>query len=240
MNNVKFIIIILLFQIIAFNSFAQKELVSDNYFGANFGGTYYRLNMEIRQQSEFVQGYSGGVTFKHLSERYKEYTLIGTIISLNYSEKGGGSFFEFSVTEDSITSITEVPYSLKTRYIELPILATGSVGNRKNRINLYLGPHLGFLISDKIGFSDSIPETGYSEHLDFKTDFGINFGAGIEREIPGGILTFDFLYSQGMSNIYKTRTINNALIYKNQGFRVSISYLLHFNNKNKNAENNKP
>lgn len=218
---------------------AQQERISDNFLGINLGGTYFRMNMNIPEQSVFVKGYTVGLTYKSYVENYKRVSMLGTIISLNYTQKGGSSFFVYSNPTDTLNPTNVAFFYLNTKYIELPVLATGRLGMRNNRINIYVGPHLGFLISEKQSFPVSKPEVAYNETLDFKTDFGINFGLGYERKIGSSIVGIDVIYSHGLSNIYKSRTVNNALIYKNQGFKVTVSYLFHFKKKSEDVKDNK-
>ena len=216
---------------------SQKEFIYENYFGFTGGIGYYHLNLNIQKKSEFVQGISAGIVYKNFTENFKSRFLMGSVFELNFSQKGGGNFVPVEVQiDDTTTGTAYVPYNLKLNYITLSYLATANIGKGKTRLNLYAGPEVGYLLSESLKFTLVEITEGYKKNIDFKTSFGLNFGAGIEREIGKSTVNIDFIYSHGLSNIYKSKTVNTALFYRNQGFMLKLSYLINLKRK-KDVEN---
>ena len=224
---------------IFFSNFAnsQKELISENYFGFTGGLGYYHLNLNIQKKSKFIQGISAGIVYKNYTENFKDKFLMGSVFELKYTQKGGENFFPVEVQiNDTTTGTAFVPYDLKLNYVTFSYLATASIGKGKTRLNLYAGPEIGYLLSESLKFTKVEITEGYKKNIDFKPSFGLNFGTGIEREIGKNTLNIDFIYSHGLSNIYKSKSVNTALFYRNQGFMLNLSYLLNLKKK-KDVEN---
>jgi len=224
---------------IFFSNFAnsQKELISENYFGFTGGLGYYHLNLNIQKKSKFIQGISAGIVYKNYTENFKDKFLMGSVFELKYTQKGGENFFPVEVQiNDTTTGTAFVPYDLKLNYVTFSYQATASIGKGKTRLNLYAGPEIGYLLSESLKFTTVEITEGYKKNIDFKPSFGLNFGAGIERAIGKSTLNLDFIYSHGLSNIYKSKSVNTALFYRNQVFMLNLSYLLNLKKK-KDVEN---
>ena len=65
------------------NSFAQKKIDKELWFGAKGGVTFSQLSISPSIKQSMEMGYLGGVSMRYIEERF-----FGIVLELNYAEKG--------------------------------------------------------------------------------------------------------------------------------------------------------
>jgi long-subunit fatty acid transport protein len=123
-------------------------------------------------------------------------------------------------------SYSEVGYSFKYEsklaYLNIPVMAKFYA---TPKFSLEFGPQIGFLLSAKADYTETLEGVSLSESEDIKdnlesVDFGLNFGAGYDFTEN---LTAGLRYNLGLSNVAKTDTGDNSKIH-NSVFSLSLGY----------------
>lgn len=150
---------------------------AQTHFGLKGGLNLAKLNISVNvpgfgsgsNSSETLTGFHAGV---YLSARLSD--AISIQPELIYSAQGGGSS-----TGD-----------IKVNYLNVPLML---VYHANPRINLHVGPQLGFVLSGTSGGQSIANELN-------PIDFGLGFGLGVE---VGSGVSLGFRYNLGLSNIAK-------------------------------------
>ena len=221
-------LIVILF-VVLLNSFAfsqETEWKTKNYIGFNVGGTMTSLFLIYNTDqaanilyidNPYLNSYSAGLSFKNFSER-----LVGISIDLNYIEKGGYNGFVYDI-DTSLTLPAMFKYS--SSYIELTPLMNIRVGKKRSHINIYAGPHISWLINDKIEFITAVNEQRYKNTADNKFEFGLNAGAGYSFDFKRSSIELRFLYSHGLTDVFNPETSNPYHWFiQNQVMSTSLAY----------------
>jgi hypothetical protein len=205
----------------------KKDFKFEYYLGAKGGLTFSQVRFYPNVQTEYLQGNTGGLIFRMISEPH-----IGIQAEINYIEKGW--------KEKPFTGqYAEVGYFHRLNYINIPILTHVNLGKKAMRFIINLGPEFGFLLSDTQGFTpDAIipPETeGYKSYY-FKpvdTSFDILFtgGLGMEYHLKGGsALSLEARIYYSLPNLYDTSKYTYQSS-QNNGAQVTLSYLFRLDRK---------
>lgn len=233
-------VLILVFFLLFFNNqniLAQEKSKSENFIGIKAGADMSALNLNVSFSNNFYikQGNTAGIVFKNLSKK-----TTGLILELNYTEKGGQNFFERGKLIDStgIDSLI-IPFNHSLTYIEFPFLMNLRLGKNKSKINLNVGPHIGYILKESIDFKEIVlNETQYKNSADNKIEYGINFSAGYGYQFNKGIIELEIRYSHGLTNIFNTRSINNSIVDQNQVLSATLAYYIKLKKNNKDVKDN--
>jgi len=135
---------------------------------------------------------------------------IGLDVAVLYTQKGfvSSDYENVKVKNDYI----EIPLNLKFKF-GIPV------------VNPYLaaGPYLDFLVR-----GDKVKQIGMEVIDEFKSQSfgaGLNFSAGVELL---GLLQLGFNYSLGLTDNYKTFTVNDANSYKGKSYTGAITLAVLF------------
>ncbi len=153
---------------------------------------------------------------------------------LSYAQKG------FALREGIDFELYNIPLPVgvtvvsKFRYVEMPVLFKGKIGNDKIKAYAIAGPAVGYAVDGQL-------ETHAQAFFDFKLlDTDIDLGAvgyeqfevsgiagiGTEIMIPSGKIFFDARYQHGFTELYDIPVFNEKI--KNQGMTLSAGYVMSF------------
>ncbi len=203
----------------------QKKFKYEYYLGARGGITSTNVRFYPNVQTEFMQGNTGGLIFRMISEPH-----IGIQIEFNYIEKG---WKEKPFTGE--LSTTE--YHHRLNYMDLPILTHVNLGKGAMRFIFNLGPEFSYLLSDSQGFTPAaeIPSDteGYKPYYfqPIDTSFDILFtgGIGLEYHLRGGsAISLEGRFFYSLPNLYDASKYTYKASQSN-GFQVNLSYLFRLN-----------
>jgi hypothetical protein len=199
----------------------QKEFKYEYYIGAKGGITLTQVRFYPNVQTAFMQGNTGGLIFRMISEPH-----IGFQIEINYIEKGW--------KEKPFTgNFADIGYFHRLNYVDMPIMTHVSLGKKAMRFILNLGPEFSYLISDSQGFTPtaSIPtdtegyKPYYFQPIDTSIDILFTGGLGMEYHLKGGsAISLEGRVFYSLPNLYDTKNY----IYKasqSNGLQVALSYL---------------
>jgi hypothetical protein len=199
----------------------QKEFKYEYYIGVKGGITLTQVRFYPNVQTSFMQGNTGGLIFRMISEPH-----IGFQIEFNYIEKG---WKEKPFTGE----FASTSYFHRLNYLDLPIMTHVSLGKKAMRFTLNLGPEFSFLMSDSQGFKPNavIPSDtdGYNPYYfqPIDTSLDILFTGGLAMEYhfrKGSALTLEGRVFYSLPNLYDTK----KYIYKasqSNGLEVTLAYL---------------
>ncbi len=214
--------------IVLINSFSfsqETEWETQNYIGINAGPTMTSIfliynttdtSRMIDINNPYLISYSAGLSFKNFSER-----LVGISVDLNYIQKGGYNEF---IYDDTLAVTSPVLFRYLPSYIELTPLMNIRTGKKRSHINFYAGPHISWLLNDKIEFSETNGHI-YKNTADSKFEFGLNAGAGYSFDFKKSSVELRFLYSQGLTDVFNPETSNPYHWFiQNQVISASLAY----------------
>ncbi len=131
-----------------------------------------------------------------------------------------GAIEEYSDRDLDITT------TIKPKYIEVPINIAYKIDLGTAKLHLFGGPYVGIGIGGKVDVNVSVMSSGrvnsFSRDIKFgsdlaRTDFGLNFGAGIEYKN----ILLRSQYGLGLSNV----SPNSLSTYENRVLGISLGYL---------------
>jgi len=203
----------------------QNDFKYELYIGAKGGMTLSQVRFYPNVQTSFLEGNTGGLIFRLLSEPH-----IGFQVEFNYIQKG---WKEKPFTGQFATT----SYFHRLNYVDLPVMTHVNLGKKAFRFILNLGPEVSFLISENQGFipPDRItPSTeGYQAYYDKKTDSPVDIlftgGIGMEYHLKGGsAISLEGRAFYSLPNLLDTK----KYIYKasqSNGILVTMAYLFQLN-----------
>ena len=217
--------------VVLINSFSfsqETEWETQNYIGINAGPTMTSIfliynttdtSRMIDINNPYLISYSAGLSFKNFSER-----LIGISVELNYVQKGGYNEF---IYDDTLAITSPVSFTYIPSYIELTPLMNIKTGKKRSHINIYAGPHVSWLIDDKIEFSADaeVGEHTYKQTADTKFEFGLNAGVGYSFDFKKSNIELRLFYSHALTNVFDAETSNAYQWFiQNQVISASLAY----------------
>ncbi len=214
------------------NLFSQEKFV-----GVKGGYVFSALNNNL-SYSEYYQmkeANTFGMGFKYFSSKNA-----AILLELNYTEKGGGNFFDREKLAEPLSyDSLEYPFVLSTKCIDFNFLMHLSVGNEKNQLFFNAGPNISYTFYNKTEFIyPNIDITMFNTEIDNLYEFGLNFGVGYGRHFKTGAIEFEIRYSHGLTNIYESQSINYSIVTQNQLLTFSLAYYLKLKKKEHNVKNN--
>ncbi|NPA68059.1 MAG: PorT family protein [Chlorobi bacterium] len=178
--------------------------------------TYTDKNGNLIVKDKLIQRYSGGISYKYISSKN-----VGILLELTYNQKGGYNEFMFDLN-GNVTDSTLFNHELD--YLEFSFLTDIRMGKKHGKINLYVGPHISYLLKDKIIFMENTYGHEYADKADYNIAGGINGGIGYSYNFNKGELELRFIFNQDFTNIFKEKTVNNFSFNENQTLSFTVSY----------------
>jgi len=179
----------------AMGQMVEKQI----YFGIKGGVNMANLSVDPEPPVDFetLMGIGGGVTLAFVIS--PGMTLDTDFL---YMQKGAKYTFDLGLEDES------VEYKLKYTYLVINPMFRFTVQNEGMRPFFMAGPEIGFLLDAKMESDDS-EEEGEEGAFDLKdytksTDFGINFGGGIEFPSGNSTIFFEARYALGLTDIEDT------------------------------------
>ncbi len=228
MKNKTIVILIMLLQTTGFAQINNK--IKENYLGFHFDINQSRiyseynldvLNSETNEEinvTGYHSGYSFGVSYKNFIEKYA-----GISLELNYITKGGYNNFYYDTDIETADSIL-ILFKQELNYLEFPVYMNLRFGKKNGKFNAYAGPHVGYLLYQKLITLEDTNNRIYQTVVKNKFDFGLNIGFGYGYSFGNNSFEFLIKYSHSLSNIFEQQTINKAFLSQNQVISASLYY----------------
>lgn len=201
------------------NNLIEPEL----WIGTTQGAVGSFANFVPSISQGFQVGYTGGIFFRYVSEKY-----FGVQADILYSQRGW--------VEN--TGNPAHSYSCNMDYMEIPVLTYAYVGNKLVRGYLLLGPKIGFLVNwqERANFAYIDPTTGAKLDLGRSTDhygkrpenifdWGITAGLGIEFQSTIGNFGLEARYGFGLGDMYSNKKGEDFGTSSMQSVYVQLTYL---------------
>lgn len=199
---------------------AQRNYKKEILVGGRGGVTLSRVSFNPSVPQNYLLGYTAGVTFRYIEEKY-----FGFQLELNLAQHGWKEKFE----EDPYN------YSRTLNYLELPFMTHLFFGNHVFRGFVNLGPQIGLFLSEKrtsdLNFNALPSFTGNhsQEQLTLpvahKIDYGICGGAGIELRAKKNVFILEGRYYFGLGDIFGSRPKDYFQASSNQNIYLAFSYM---------------
>jgi hypothetical protein len=158
-----------------------------------------------------LQGYVGGLVFKHISEPHS-----GIQLEFNYIQKGWNEKL-----------IAPNVYSRKFTYLEFAPLSHFEFGKRSTNLLLHIGPTFSYLLNDTItkSLTDTYSEKEYyHSKLESKIELGLCAGIGIVQSTGIGDFQLEFRFNQGINNVFSSSDVFSYST--NQVLTAKLSYMV--------------
>jgi len=233
---------ILLISIITLSTltiFAQPSLWVGGHLGVNF----CTINGKLSSDDNTKKGYIAGPMFG-LVTAYSVNDLFSVVAEINYVKAGSTSDFK-GTYEDGQEFDIKNTNTFNT--IQIPLMAKLTFG-KNIQFFAYGGVYWSFALNGKYKVeSDALENTSgkiiYGERpenydgdilyadpeYNRRSDFGLNLGAGIQKEIGPGIFILDFRFGQGFTDRFKypnEETPDGYKPYLNRSFGLNASYII--------------
>ena len=205
--------------IAATGCWAQNKTFKQEYLiGASFGMNFSKVSftsVSSTEKTSFKQGYSGGVTFRWVSEKN-----LGLQGELNFTQYGWNE-----KTEDG-----QLRYARTINYVEMPILTHIYFGSNRVRVFLNLGPKVGYAIGDKTNKKLEGETTATSPQHDMaiekRFDWGLCGGPGFEVRTGIGVFQLEGRFYYALGDIFGSRKEDYFSKSSNQVFSAKVTYLM--------------
>ncbi len=223
-NQILFVALITLFG----NSFTYAQVALGLKVGANFGNvhTTQALN-DLTPDFKYATGaVAGGVA----EISFGKYFAVQP--ELNWVQKG----FRFSEAVDIPVGKIDIPAgveaTIKTNYLELPLLAKVKLGNDIIQAYAVLGPSVGYAMNGKLITRtrlffefDPIRTNLNFDNLDYnRFEVAAVGGLGLQVNFNGGKWFADARYTQGLTELYNFPIVNEQI--KNRGVALSTGVMI--------------
>ena len=114
--------------------------------------------------------------------------------------------------------------TMKLSYLNIPLLLKMSLG-ASNRVHIYAGPQLGFLLDaesdyEEVDYSGSY--SGTEDIKDYINSFEFSLNLGLSFNVSDN-LSLDVRYNRGLSNIFDNDGDEDIKAY-NSGFQLGAAY----------------
>ncbi len=218
----KHLILLLIFVSTIAASGQPKDFKTELYIGAKGGLTFSKVRFYPNIMESFLQGNSGGIVFRLVSEPH-----IGFQVEVNYIQKGW--------KEDTIG------YSRRLNYVSIPIMTHVNLGDKAFRFTLNLGPEVAYMLSEKENFdnetaplpTDANYRTYFEKPTDTQLDFLFTAGVGMEYYLKsGGAFALEGRAFYSLPNLFNPDNYPYKVSQSN-GVQVSLTYLFQLNKKKK-------
>lgn len=189
---------------------SQTEFIPKTGFGLNQGINISQMNFSVLVGQEPLYSYTGGLSFKHVSEKN-----LGIQIEANIARRGWG--------EDG------GKYQRKLSYFELPFMTYIEMGPKKTKFLINFGPNISYLVLDreKIELDEGVgSRIYYGKTIDNKFEFGMVGSLGVARSMTTGELQIEARFGNGLNSVFireedlfeysQTQFVNVKLAYLHQ------------------------
>ncbi len=193
--------------------------------------TYTDRQGNLLVNSPYILRYSGGLSYKYISGKN-----VGILTELNYIQKGGYNEFMFDINGNVTDSVL---FNHKLDYAELSFMTDIRFGKKHGKINLFLGPHIAYLVKQNLILLEDTYGNEYVNKTNVKFETGISVGGGYSFNFNKGEAELKIIYKHDYTNIFQEKSINNFSFNQNQVILASLSYYYKYIKKKKNVEDNR-
>lgn len=202
---------------------SQTHYVPHIWVGAHGGMTLSNISFSPSVKQSFVEGFTGGISFRYAEERH-----VGILAEINIVQRGWKENFEEHPLE----------YQRQLTYVSLPIMTHIFFGSRVVKCVINLGPELSYMIGESISSNfdyrnphsvAGFPINRMTEQMwtsvKNKFDYGITAGIGGEFRIGRRHAAFiEARYYFGLGNIYPASKKDTFSASRNSSIVVTAGY----------------
>ncbi len=218
-------------------SLISNQLFAQISFGVRGGGGvaqgYLKYPIGQSTDQEFVIGKTGGVFFKYLPEppaKTKIGLTAGVIIEVNFTQKGWKEVSKTILFDDAVDAEI-VSHKKMINYIELPFLSHFSIGRKKTRFIINMGPQMAYSLgSTEVIVKDniSIESSWYSfpSTTDKRFEFAITGGLGFAYDSSIGTFHLETRFSQSLTDMKDIAESEQVTWAKSQFFNITLGFAI--------------
>ncbi len=194
--------------------------------GIKGGSGFSQVNFQPARRINSLNKHSFGLSFKYLpppQKNYKRDLRAGISVELNYTGRGWEEFF---ISTDSV-------FRKDINYIELPFLSHFSLGKKRFRFIINMGPVISYGINGTEKYERekkeySIKNYNYPSDKDNKFDFALCGGIGCCFDADIGSIELQARYNHSLTNVIDVEAIDRAAWAQNQYINISLAYYFNF------------
>ena len=196
--------------------------------GANFGDVY--MTKALGDLTPDFKSSVGAVAGGVAEVNFGKYFAVQS--ELNWVQKGFRFTQDVNIPVGKLDIPAGVEATIRTNYLELPLLAKAKIGNDVVQAYAVLGPSVGYALNGKL-----ITRTRLFFEFDpIRTDLNFNDldynrfevsavgGLGLQVNFNGGKWFADARYTQGLTQLYNFPIVNEQI--KNRGVALSTGGMI--------------
>jgi hypothetical protein len=220
----------LFFALITFfgNTFLQAQVAVGLKAGANFGNVYMTEALgNLAPDFKFATGaVAGGV----VEANFGKYFAVQS--ELNWVQKGFKFTEDVNIPVGNLDIPAGVSATIRTNYLEIPLLAKAKLGNDIIQAYAVLGPSFGYAMNGqlitrtRLLFEFNPIHTNLNfDALDYnRLEVSAVGGLGMQVNFHGGKWFADARYTQGLTQLYNFPVVNEQI--KNRGIALSTGVMI--------------
>ncbi|MBL7781134.1 MAG: PorT family protein [Saprospiraceae bacterium] len=196
--------------------------------GANFGNVY--MTKTLDNLAPDFKSATGALAGGVVEANFGKYFALQS--ELNWVQKGFRFSEDINVPIGNLDIPAGVEATIRTNYLEIPLLAKAKIGNDVVQAYAVLGPSFGYAMNGKL-----ITRTRFFFEFDpIRTNLNFNDldysrfevsavgGVGMQVNFNGGKWFADARYTQGLTQLYNFPVVNEQI--KNRGVALSTGVMI--------------
>ena len=215
MKNSRYILIASF--VFSIKTFSQGQFKPVTQVGINQGVNTSYVSFSPAINSNFRNGYVGGINFLHISEEH-----LGILGEVNFTQKGWYETIPVRIKlSDNTFTDTSFSYDRELNYLEIPVMTHIELGKSKTNLFLNFGPSISVFLGNTIrtNASDSILSENYhSNKIGKHTELGYCLGAGIKQKTNFGTFSIEARLSNSLTHFFNgvffSRSTNSVTAFK--------------------------
>lgn len=206
MTQHRLVLLIVLLTLLSGVSGQQSTFTPETYMGFNGGATVSMVNFMPSVPQGYLNGYSGGVVFRHNSQNH-----LGMQAELNFNQRGWN--------ENS-------GYIRRLNYIELPFMSHFYFGN-KVQFYLNLGPKVSVLLGDVVegNYAGALTAEQH-QPIANSIDYGFCGGFGLQLKTGKQIFLIDTRINYSINTLFTDRLTDHFRNSNNMNAALTAAWLI--------------
>ena len=194
---------------VAGGSAQTTTFVPETYVGINGGATLSQVYFMPSVDQNFLQGYSGGLVFRHNSQNH-----LGMQAEINYSQRGWSE---------------QSGYTRRLDYVELPFMSHFYFG-KKMQVYLNLGPKVSVLINENTsGSGNNTTVAEQYKKIANPIDYGFCGGIGFQLKAGRQIFLIDTRVNYSISTVFSDRLTDHFRNSNHMNAALTAAWLIKTN-----------
>ncbi len=210
------------------NTLIQAQVAVGLKGGANFGNVY--MTETLDKITPDFKAATGAVAGGVAEVNFGKYFAVQS--ELNWVQKGFRFTQDVNIPVGKLDIPAGVEATIRTNYLELPLLAKAKIGNDVIQAYAVLGPSVGYAMNGKLITRtrllfefDPIRTNLNFNDLDYnRFEVSAVGGVGVQVNFNGGKWFADARYTQGLTQLYNFPIVNEQI--KNRGVALSTGVMI--------------